>query len=475
MTQVLVTDDEPSLLEIAKAFLEKRGHFKVDTATSAIEAQSMMGGTDYDAIVCDYMMPEMNGLELLKRLRQDGNHIPFILFTGRGREDVAIEALNLGADFYLQKGGDPKTHFAELVNMINQSVSREKMERAVAENEERYRAIFETTGSGMVLIGDASEILLVNSEFERISGFKKDELVGKRKWTDLMHPDDLSRVLSYHKARMKDPRAAPTTYEFRGMDRDGGVHHLLAFVTVLPGTRRTLVSVLDLTEKKHQEEALHVANKKLSLLGGITRHDILNQLSVMYGYVELTRREEQDPAKRERLDKALASGDMIRRHLEFSRDYQSMGTARPDWTDVHAVIDRVFRSLDAKDLRLRDETRGLEVFSDPMLEKVFYNLMDNTLRHSGGAKNIRVRYRTKGEELAIVFEDDGRGVPEEDKDVIFERGTEKHAGFGLYLAREILGITGMTIKESGIAGEGARFEILVPRGGHRRKESTDQA
>ena len=344
---------------------------------------------------------------------------------------------------------------------------RKKMERAVKESEERYRAIFETTGTGMIVVGEASEIVLVNSEFERMSGFTKDELVGKRKWTELMHPEDLGRVADYHRARMKDSSAAPTTYQFRGIDKDGRTHHLMAFVTVLPGTRRTLVSVLDLTEMKHHEEALHQANKKLSLLGGITRHDILNQLSVMYGYVELARENEQDPAEREKLDKALASGDMIRRHLEFSRDYQSMGTVRPDWTDVHAVVNRVFRSLDLKGVRLRNDTKGLQVFADPMLEKVFYNLIDNTQRHSGGAKNIRVSHLMKGDDLVIVYEDDGKGVPEQDKDVIFERGTGDHTGFGLYLAREILGITGMTIKESGIAGEAARFEIMAPRGAYK--------
>jgi DNA-binding response OmpR family regulator len=103
MITVLYMDDEPDLLDLGKLFLERHKGFMVDVAPSAKQCLSLLAERAYDAIVSDYMMPEMNGIELLKKVRVEYGDIPFILFTGKGREEVVIEAINNGADFYLQK------------------------------------------------------------------------------------------------------------------------------------------------------------------------------------------------------------------------------------------------------------------------------------------------------------------------------------------------------------------------------------
>jgi len=104
--KILLVDDEIALLDIGKLFLERSGKISVETATSAQAALHCLSCSTYDAIVSDYEMPELNGIGFLKHLRSEKNSIPFILFTGRGREEVVIEALNNGATFYLQKGHD---------------------------------------------------------------------------------------------------------------------------------------------------------------------------------------------------------------------------------------------------------------------------------------------------------------------------------------------------------------------------------
>jgi len=124
--RVLYVDDEPGLLEIGKLFLEKEGEFAVDTLTSAREALDQLNTERYDAIISDYQMPEMDGITFLKQLKASGDATPFIIFTGRGREEVVIEALNEGADFYIQKGGEPKAQFVELANKIRYAVSRRR-------------------------------------------------------------------------------------------------------------------------------------------------------------------------------------------------------------------------------------------------------------------------------------------------------------------------------------------------------------
>jgi len=137
MFSLLYVDDEPGLLELGKIFLESDGEFQVITALSGEVGLRHLASQDFDAIVSDYQMPEMNGLEFLKRVRKSFGTIPFILFTGRGREEVVIEAINMGVDFYLQKGGDPKAQFAELALKIRQAVNRRLAETALSDSERR--------------------------------------------------------------------------------------------------------------------------------------------------------------------------------------------------------------------------------------------------------------------------------------------------------------------------------------------------
>ena len=145
MISVLYVDDEPGLLELSRLFLESTGEFHVATSTSAQEALADPAIRSYDAVISDYQMPGMDGIAFLKVVRERFGDIPFILFTGRGREEVVIEAINNGADFYVQKGGDPKAQFAELAHKVRQAVRRKRAEITLAEQEQRYLDIQNAT------------------------------------------------------------------------------------------------------------------------------------------------------------------------------------------------------------------------------------------------------------------------------------------------------------------------------------------
>jgi PAS domain S-box-containing protein len=229
-----------------------------------------------------------------------------------------------------------------------------------------------------------------------------------------------------------------------------------------------LVFVIDITERKITQEALALANKKLGLMASITRHDVLNQIMALNAYLELSREESSSPAVSEYLEKMAKISDSMERHISFTRDYQTIGVNAPTWQDVGGCIFRSTTSLPMRNIRVSTDLHDVKVLADPLFEKIFYNLIDNALRYGGdGMKNIRIASEETDNGLTIIVEDDGTGISREDRPHLFTKGFGKNTGLGLFLTREILGITGMEIRENGSFGRGARFEITVPRGAYR--------
>jgi len=175
MISVLYVDDEETLLDIGKLFLERSGDCSVDIALSARQGIEQMGKTTYDAIVSDYQMPSMDGIEFLKKIRA-ASTIPFILFTGKGREEVVIEAINSGADFYLQKGGDPKSQFVELKHKIVQAVNRRRTEDELRKSETRYRQLVDLLPQTVFEIDQTFTITSINPVALKSFGYTLEDL-----------------------------------------------------------------------------------------------------------------------------------------------------------------------------------------------------------------------------------------------------------------------------------------------------------
>ena len=848
--RVLYVDDESALLDIGKVFLEQSGDFTVTTATSAPDAIRLLEQKRFDAIISDYQMPEMDGIDFLKHLKGEGNTTPFVIFTGKGREEVVIEALNAGADGYLQKGGESKSQFAELAHKIKKAVEGRQAEDALWESEERYSSLFDNSYSVAVLIDpDTGRIIDANAAAARYYGYSRDELAsmgiydlnrlskekvirnlrkakdekakhffsthylasgekrnveiysgpiilqkkplfysiihditerkqaeaallasekflnsiienipdmifvkeaqelrfvrfnkagedllghsrkdlyGKNDY-DLFPKDEADifttndrevfrnknlldipeeriqtrnkglRILHTKKLPILDNKGNPqfligisediterkradaalqksedkyrqlveiaregiwaidaennTTYlnprmaemlqytvdemqnlplqsfmddagkmifaqnmagrrqgiaevlpfelikkggdriyatisaspltddtgayqgsiavisditdrkragdalaeseerfrmllqhiplvSIQGYSIDGTTHywdeaseHLYGYTAseaigknlidlIIPpemqedvrkackymadsgqpipaselalmrkdGSRVAVFSShalfkktggemelycidIDLTERKRAEEALRQANKQLNLLSSITRHDILNQLMALKGYLYLSHMVIDNPTTlSEYIKKEEQAANAIERQITFTRDYQELGAAVPEWQSVNASIKKAVAGLPMRDVSVEPDPADPEVYADPLFLKVFYNLIDNALRYGGDQmKTIRVSSQETDTGLTILCEDDGVGIAAEDKNRLFIRGFGKNTGFGLFLSREILAITGITITETGEPGKGARFEIAVPNGMWRMK------
>ena len=158
MLSALYVDDEPILLDIGKRFLEKFGTISVDILESPGEAFEKIKIKKYDVIISDYEMPEMDGITFLKKVRAEYPLLPFIIFTGKGREEVVIEALNNGADHYLQKGGDPKSQFTELMHNIERAVERNRTHETII-HLNRLLSILSSTNRAVIRLHDRQALL----------------------------------------------------------------------------------------------------------------------------------------------------------------------------------------------------------------------------------------------------------------------------------------------------------------------------
>ncbi len=234
---------------------------------------------------------------------------------------------------------------------------------------------------------------------------------------------------------------------------------------------RILGIALDITDHRLAEESLIRVYQKMGLMTSLVRHDILNQLTILRGYLMIAREMSVVPEMQEALETVDAAAEKIQYQTLFTREYQMIGSSSPCWQVLPAVIRKADASLKPHRLVVAVEVDEIECYADPLLERIFYNLIENTLRHAPDATTVRISSRIAPRALEIVYEDDGPGMPEALKETIFLQGYGQNTGLGLFLVREILSITGISLTEEGVEGEGARFVIRVPHGSHRRVEA----
>jgi PAS domain S-box-containing protein len=264
MYHILYVDDEPDLLELGKLFLEKSCRFHVDTVTSAPEALQILKSTSYDAIVSDYQMPGMDGIAFLKAVRTEFPELPFIIFTGKGREEVVIEAFNNGADSYLQKGGEPTPQFFELGHKITSAVRRRKAEKELQESEIRYRNVVEDQTEFISRFLPDGTHVFVNEAYCRYFNKKREEILGKKFKPDIPK-EDQSRVEEHFLSLTKEHPIA--VIEHRIVMPDGEIRWQQWSDRAIFNDIGTLIEFQsvgrDITERKHSEEELRVKNVEL--------------------------------------------------------------------------------------------------------------------------------------------------------------------------------------------------------------------
>jgi PAS domain S-box-containing protein len=360
-----------------------------------------------------------------------------------------------------------------LIGVTRDVTQRILAEHALRESESRYRS-FVQKFKGIAYLATTDWVpVFFHGAVQEITGYTEEEFVaGTPRWDQVIHPDDLEEIIRRDNDGLLHVPGYFVQREYRIIRKDGEIRWLLDVIQnrADDGGEILLSGILtDITERKIVEETLAQANKKLNLLSSITRHDIQNQLTVLMGFLDLSDQILDQPERiREFIDREKRAAATIEKQIAFTKDYENMGVKAPVWQNIRELIRRVSRDVSLRDVRLDIDIPDIEVLADLLLGKVFYNLVDNAIRH-GGNQMSHITFTTceTNHALVLVCEDDGVGIPDEEKPHLFERGFGKGTGLGLFLAREILGITGMTIEETGVPGKGARFEITVPEGRYR--------
>ena len=346
--------------------------------------------------------------------------------------------------------------------------------RTRADNDRsRLKAIMDVLPTGLILVDENGGMMAVNEIARRSWGgsFPMAENVEgydiyKAWWHDTgreITPDEWAAALAIREGKTTLGQVL-TIQGFDGIKRSI-VNNAAPIRTREGKIVGAVIATQDITDSMVQEESLRIANSKLKLLDSINRHDIRNQLTILRGNLELVRRTVSDPEGQKRLEVAGRSAEMIEKHVNFAKQYQELGRTSPIWQSLNAEINKALEGYEQIDLRMSGElTCGSQILADSMLPRVFQNLVENSLRYGDIPVRIKVRCERDGPDLLIIYEDRGQGIPSAEKEKVFGKGYGKGSGMGLFLIREILGISGITIEEKGVPGEGVRFEIRVPPG-----------
>lgn len=475
--KILAIDDEPAHLNLTKICLEDNEDISVEVAGSASEALAKIDSNEYDVVVSDYQMPRMDGLQLLKELNERKCEVPFILFTGKGREDIAVNALNLGASFYLQKGSDPEAQYAELANMIRRSAETFRAKRLLIESEMKFRALAEATTEG-IMFHDCGIIIDCNLQFAHLFGYEPEEIIGKNGFDFMVSAETRDEILRWLQMGAKG------RIDFIGIKKDGTqiCAETSAFPIVRYGKPNICVQVYDITDRKSLERKLEEAKSRAELYTDLLTHDIINYNTAAMGYLQLAEMrlplDDKDGKLITRLLQVLENSSEL---ITIVRDLKMVETGKEEIVEIdicqllNEVKEVYEKHLDRAVTMTLDEDKNCLVMASGLLRDAFSNIVSNAIKHSSGPLTIGItvnKLSLEGTDLVrVIIADNGPGIPDERKDKIFDRslmGLTKPVsrGLGLYLVKRLVeNYHGSVWVEDRVPmdhTQGAKFVVVLP-------------
>ena len=264
--RVLIIEDSEDDALLVMHELQRGGYDPFfERVETAEEMSSALGKGGLDLVIADYASPGFSGLDALRILHKSGYDLPFIIVSGMIGEESAVEAMKAGAHDYIMRN-----NLNRLIPAVERELKEAKMrgkrgdiEQRLRTSENLYRTIFETTGNAMVIIEENTMVSLMNREAEHLTGYSKEEVEGKKSWGEIIVSDDLDRLREYHRLRRINPDAVPGTYETALTDKQGKLKNVMVKAAMIPGTTKSVASLVDITVRKRMEGELKKRIKEL--------------------------------------------------------------------------------------------------------------------------------------------------------------------------------------------------------------------
>jgi PAS domain S-box-containing protein len=424
--------------------------------------QDVLGKTDYDL----YPKPEADRFVAKDREVLRANQVTDIseeLIRTRNKGERLLHTKKIPIN---DDSGSPRF----LLDIAEDITDRKWAEEKLLESEVRYRQLYESMRDAFARVDMAGRIVEYNNSFREMLGYPAEELV-RLTYLDVT-PEKWHAFEQYIIQTQVITAGYSSVYEKEYRKKDGTVFPVELRVFLIrdsSGQPSGMWGIVrDITGRKLAEEKIRLTTRKLMLMNDVTYQDIQNKITGLRGYAELSRNAKSEEERLFFIDKELLILETIHNLIRKTKEYQQMGTGLSCWTPLEQTI-REQSALQSQKhaLSLDMKLDGLELDSDPLIDRVFYNIIHNTLQHGMNATRFSVGYREASDGLVIICEDDGAGIPLENKAGIFERIAGGGGKFGLFFVQEFLSTSGMTIRENGEPGKGARFEITVPKGLYR--------
>ena len=441
---VLHVDDDPQHGDLVATYLEQIDeNITVDTETDPQSGLERLQTESVDCVVSDFQMPEMNGIEFLKHVREEYPNLPFILFTGKGSEEIASEAINAGVTSYLQKSGTDT--YELLANRVRNAVGHHRSKRLARVTEDRLFGLYEQA-DGFYVLDEEWTITYWNQRIAQRTGRSAEEVLGESYWE--VFPE-ATEIETEERFRHAMETRTPVRFEVRYEPAEYWTE-----VRAFPIDEGLFVHSRNITDLRERERQIEHRNQILESFANTVSHDLRNPLSIAEGRLELA----QETGDFEHLDEVTKAHNRMRNLID-----DLLSIARGEDLEFEEVSLRE----SARDAWSTVSTEGMEfvVESDAhfdahtsQLRRLFENLFWNAIEH-GEADTVRVGTLDAD---GIYVEDDGQGIGPADQEDIFESGystTENGPGYGLHIVKNIVEIHDWEISVTGGAEGGARFEI----------------